>query len=344
MCKCDGKYFIVPTFNPHLDLLRQALGNHVQDCHAELVKTTLGWSRVYRVTLSEQGHSKRVSIIVKGINPSGPLDAREAEREPQFYRYLYRTLDIPKLDIHFIGVDEPTGWFVIIMQDLALTHCIPTHPHQWSPDELGSVLRAYAQLHTNLLKSLDYPWLAPRHESLLNFDKIPDQVETVQRLGIWGELPEIPDLIDYARESCRKYADEKLTLLHGDTTPTNAPIPKSKHGPATLIDWQDVGVGMPEFDLAYLDLQPFDSARLIPRRELLSSYWHFRARIEPEIPSYEERRERQLHADVVTALWLTAPASRVALHPYPEGTYPHMHWASQYRIVYNRLRELGSEI
>jgi hypothetical protein len=113
---------------------------------------------------------------------------------------------------------------------------------------------------------------------------------------------------------------------------------------ATLIDWVDAGIGMPEFDLAYMDLQPFECARLIPRSELLDLYWGYRAQIDSDIPSPEERRERQLHADVVTALWLTATASRVALHPYPEGTYPHMHWASQFGIVYNRLKTLANEI
>ncbi|HEX6033000.1 MAG TPA: hypothetical protein VFY83_01155, partial [Anaerolineales bacterium] len=63
-----------------------------------------------------------------------------------------------------------------------------------------------------------------------------------------------------------------------------------------------------------------------------------------DIPSPEARCARQLHADVAMTLWLTAPASRVALHPYPEGTYPHLHWSSQYGIVYNRLRSLVQEI
>jgi hypothetical protein len=101
---------------------------------------------------------------------------------------------------------------------------------------------------------------------------------------------------------------------------------------------------MAEFDLAYLDLQPFESARLIPRSELLDRYWHLRAEIDSAIPSAQERRARQLHADIVTALWLTTPASRVTLHPYPEGSYPHMHWSSQCGIVYNRLKTLAQEI
>lgn len=111
-----------------------------------------------------------------------------------------------------------------------------------------------------------------------------------------------------------------------------------------MIDWQDVGTGMPEFDLAYIDLQPFDSARLIPRSDLLDTYWRLRAEIDSDIPSPNERRARQLHADAVTALWLTAPAARVTVHPFPTGSYPQIHWSSQYGIVYNRLKSLSEEI
>lgn len=114
--------------------------------------------------------------------------------------------------------------------------------------------------------------------------------------------------------------------------------------PAALIDWQDAGVGMPEMDLAYMDLQPFESGRSLPRPELLRLYWQFRTRIGDEIPSADERARRQLHADLLMALWLTRSACRVALNPYPEGSYQKMHWDSQFGIVHKRLTELGSEI
>jgi phosphotransferase family enzyme len=332
------------AFEPHLDLLRQAFGSDVRDYHAELIKTTLVWSRVFRVTLSRRGHSMHRSVIVKGVNPHGPADPTEVERESHFYGSLYSALNIPKLDIHFIGRDELSGWLVIAMQDLGATHRIPAHPYRWTRSELDSVLRAYARLHTSAPLPFDPAWLVPRHERLLEIDKLPEQVATIQAAGIWGSLPELPDLMAYARESCRKFADARLGLLHGDTTPTNAALPTSSTQAATLIDWQDVGIGLSEFDLAYLDLQPFESARGIPRPELLERYWGFRAEIEDGIPVVEERRARQLHADLVTALWLCAAASRVSLHPFPAGTYPHMHWSSQYGIVYNRLRALGREI
>jgi len=335
----------VPIFKPNLDLLRQAFGNSVQDCHAELIKVALGWSRVYRVTLSQQGHSTRESVIVKTIDPNGPATTLEAERELRFYQIILAELCIPKPQVYFLTTDEATGFHVIVMEDLSRTHYFPAHPYQWSREELESVLRAYAKLHTSKIESFDYAWLAPRHESQLNFEKIPEQVATVQRAGIWGKLGGLSTLIEYARESCKKYADETMTLLHGDTTPANSALPQNSGSQAaTLIDWQDVGVGLPEFDLAYLDLQPFESAHLIPRSELLELYWHFRAEIDANMPSAEERRARQLHADAVSTLWLTAPASRVAIHPYPEGTYPHMHWSSQYGIVYNRLKSLCCEI
>jgi aminoglycoside phosphotransferase (APT) family kinase protein len=334
----------VQIFEPNLDLLRQAFGNSIQNCQAELIKVALGWSRVYRVTLSQQGHSTRESVVVKTIDPNGPATTIEAERELRFYQAIHPDLSIPKPKIYYLGTDEETGFHIIIMEDLASTYFSPTHPYQWTRAELESVLWAYAKLHTSKTESLNYAWLAPRHESQLDFEKIPEQAETVQRAGIWKELPNLADLIAYTRGSVKKYEDEKVTLIHGDTTPANALLPQDLTQPAVLIDWQDVGIGMPEFDLAYLDLQPFESTHLIPRSELLDIYWRFRAEIESNIPSTEERRARQLHADAANTLWLVASASRVALHPYAAGTYPHMHWSSQFGIVYNRLKALIQEI
>jgi len=341
----------VQTYEPNIDLLRQAFGNAVQDCQTELIKSALGWSRVYRVTLTHkgQGHSARDSVIVKTINPGELANPLEAERELRFYQTIHPNLSIAKPQVYFLTTDEATGFHVIVMEDLSLTHRIPSHPYQWTSNELTSVLRAYAQLHTSSVENLNYAWLAPRHESMLDFERIPEQVAIVQRAGIWGALPELPDLIAYARESSKKYANANLSLLHGDTTPANAALPLDLDAqpaqPATLIDWQDVGVGMPEFDLAYMDLQPFDSARLIPRSDLLDHYWRFRTEIDsPKVPSGEERRARQLHADVVNTIWLTTPASRVTLHPFPDGSYQQIHWASQYGIVYNRLKSLVKEI
>ena len=261
----------------------------MQDCHAELIKVALGWSRVYRVTLSQQGHSTRASVVVKTIDPNGPANALEAERELRFYQILHPKLCIPKPEVYFLTTDAATGFHVIVMEDLSSTHRIPTHPYQWTRAELKSVLLAYARLHTSQLDSLDHAWLVSRFESQLNFEMIPEQARAVQRAGLWGDLPELPSLIAYARESCKKYADEKITLLHGDTTPANALLPPDLTQPAVLIDWQDVGVGLPEFDLAYLDLQPFDSARLIPRSELIDIYWQFRSEIDSDIPGPEER-------------------------------------------------------
>jgi hypothetical protein len=338
----------VQIFEPNLALLRQTFGNDIQDCHAELIKIALGWSRVYRVTLTRkgQGHSRRDQVIVKTINPAGPPTPLEAERELRFYQTILPGLCIPRPQVYSLTTDEATGFHVIVMEDLSSTHRIPAHPYQWTREELRSVLRAYAYLHTSRVENLGYAWLAPRHENQLDFEKIPEHVAIVQGAGIWKALPGLSDLIAFGRASCQKYAGANLTLLHGDTTPANAPLPKDLVSQAaTLIDWQDVGIGMAEFDLAYLDVQPFESARLIPRPELLDLYWHLRAEIDsPKVPCAEERRARQLHADVVTALWLTTPASHVTLHPYPEGSYPHMHWASQYRIVYNRLKSLAKEI
>jgi hypothetical protein len=297
------------------------------------------------MTFSREGHSLRESVIVKILSPTGPATAIETERELHFYQVIYPRLSIPKPEVYHLRSDKESGFHLILMEDLLLSHRLPDYLHQWTRDELKCVLRTYAHLHTHSFQSLDYEWLLPRHESLLAFELIPEQVATVQRAGIWAELPCLSILIAFARESCREYGAEKNSLLHGDTTPTNAFLPAILDTQmATLIDWIDVGIGMPEFDLAYLDLQPFESARRIPRSELLDLYWCARAELDDNIPAPHERRARQLHADVVMALWLTGAASRVALNPYAQGTYPHLHWASQFGIVYNRLKALTDEI
>jgi aminoglycoside phosphotransferase (APT) family kinase protein len=338
-------FHIVSIYEPNLDLLRQAFGNTIDLCRVELIKVALGWSRVYRVTFQRRGRSDVASVIVKTADPRTAPTPQQAERELRYYQNLHVRLSVARPEIYHLTTDEETGFHVIVMEDLSPTHRIPAHPYQWTRSELKSILRAYAILHTSHIPPFDAPWLTPRYESALAFDEIPAQVATVQQAGIWGSLPPLDDLIAYARESCQKYASTDLCLLHGDTTPANAALPQDPDGePAILIDWQDVGFGMPEFDLAYIDLQPFESARLIPRQELLDLYWCFRDELEADTPSLQERRERQLHADVVMTLWLTGTASRVARHPYPEGTYPHMHWASQFGIVYDRLKTLTREI
>jgi hypothetical protein len=287
------------------------------------------------------------SVIVKVTNPQGPSDMREALREPTFYRTIYPDLPIPKPEILYLGHDEKSGWNLLVMEDLSFTHRIPQHPYQWTPAELRPVLQSYALLHSASLLPAEgeRQWLNPRHEAQLDFEAIPVQAAIIQKAGIWRSIPRLPDLIDCARTSLLKYESTNVCLLHNDTTPTNAPLPKHLESmPAILIDWQDAGVGMAEMDLAYLDLQPFGSARAIPRAELLALYWNFREGIEGQIPSSKERRERQLHADLVMALWLIRPGSRDALQPYPAGSYPRMHWDSQFKIVYDRLVSLSAEI
>src|SRR6476660_681277 len=101
------------------------------------------------MTLSNQGHSARASVVVKTIDPNGPPTLLEAERELRFYQTLHPKLGIPKPEVYLLTTDEETGFHVIVMEDLAPTHRTPTHPYQWTRVELKSVLRAYACLHSS---------------------------------------------------------------------------------------------------------------------------------------------------------------------------------------------------
>ena len=141
------------------------------------------------MTLSWQGHSTCKSIVIKTLGPDGPASLLEGERELRFYQTIHSDLPIPKPEVYHLTTDKATGFHVIVMEDLSLTHRLPDYVHQWRREELKCVLRTYACLHTHIFESLDYEWLAPRYENQLNFETIPEYIATVQHAGSWGGIP-----------------------------------------------------------------------------------------------------------------------------------------------------------
>jgi len=133
----------VPNYEPNLDLFRRVFGSDISDCRAELIKSALGWSCVYRLTLTREGQPLRESVIVKTIDSAAPLDKFQAERELRFYETLHPRLDIPKARVHFLHTDEAAGVHLIILEDLAPRLWIPAHPYQWTAGEIKAILRAY---------------------------------------------------------------------------------------------------------------------------------------------------------------------------------------------------------
>jgi hypothetical protein len=144
--------------------------------------------------------------------------------------------------------------------------------------------------------------------------------------------------------------------LHNDIYPPNVGLPRERTGgdadsdgqltleQVVLIDWEMVGWGLAETDLAYLFLQPYRSAAAVNREEALEFYWQERRRLEGDVPTAAERRFRQAHADGLLALWLLPVAARMATTPHPVGSAPHTYWSEMFQVLGERLALLCGRV
>jgi aminoglycoside phosphotransferase (APT) family kinase protein len=141
-----------------------------------------------------------------------------------------------------------------------------------------------------------------------------------------------------------QFASGNATVLHNDVYPGNVGLPYDPGGEAALVDWEMVGWGMAELDLAFMFTQPYRSARQIDRTAALDYYWDQRQRLEGRVPGAEERQARQRHADALWALSLVPRAQEVARSPFPPGSAPADYWDAMYGVLYERLADLCSDL
>ena len=103
------------------------------------------------------------------------------------------------------------------------------------------------------------------------------------------------------------------------------------------MDWEMVGRGLAELDLAFMFLQPFGSHRKLDRAAALAFYWRERERIEQPMVSAGERDRRQRYADALWALWLIPVAHKMAHYPFPPASPPRIYWESMFAVLADRL-------
>jgi thiamine kinase-like enzyme len=135
-------------------------------------------------------------------------------------------------------------------------------------------------------------------------------------------------------------ADYPETLLHNDVCPPNCGLPPNADGECVLVDWEMVGWGLAEMDLAYMFMQPFASERMLDRSEMLEYYWQQRHVLEGVRQPADVERATQRYADAVLALWLVPVAHRVTARPYPEGSAPGDYWEGMFGVLHGRLKAL----
>jgi aminoglycoside/choline kinase family phosphotransferase len=200
-----------------------------------------------------------------------------------FYRDVVSGLDIEVPRIFAMEVDETTGAFLLLMEDLGRRARLGIATEPTTIDEVASVLDDLAALHAPFWGSarLDDeltwlqtaatgifsrfwqeagPRLARRHlESGLRADAVQSSPWVHDRL--WVAFARLADVVSEAPH----------TMLHGDVHVGNTYfVPRGRGG---LLDWQLMLKGSWSVDVAYLVMTALEpGARADHERELLRHY------------------------------------------------------------------------
>ena len=334
-------------YSPSLDFLRQVIAPDVGEVTARIIKVSASPSVIYRLTLERAGARDIFSVIAKRIAPGWPDDPHGQERECRFYRCLPPCLDLPQPHVYYAGVEPGTNHCIILMADVAEQYRFPPPTHVWTEAEIRPILRTYARLHVQgercLPPATERGWLIARHEERVRSraDELPQMVATLVERGIWRPLPRFPRLLKQSLADIGRLAGESATLLHNDVYPPNLALPADlARDDALLVDWEMLGWGLAQMDLAFMFLQPFRSHRNLDRGAALDYYWAQRQKLQGRQPTAVAQRTIQRHADALWALWLIPVAYRMALSPYPAGSSPRTYWDSMFGVLEERVQQL----
>lgn len=327
-----------------LSRLRKLFDPAPRSVQVDVLQHSTTPATVYRLTLDDG----RATLIAKRIAPNWGEDIQGYRREFEFYRHWANQLAFVLPEVIYAGQEPETGYGLVLLQDLAATHRFFTTNHIWKPEELERALRAYAKLHVQGYSLLDKhrtpEWLFPRYEAriLAQAAEIPQMVAYLVKAGLWRPLPRLERFIQNVVADIQAFADLPVTLLHNDVAPQNIGLGvNSTAAPdVALLDWEMVGWGLPEMDLAYIFMQPFGNTRDVDRTEMLTVYWQERQRLEGTLAPSDVRQAVQQYADSLFALWLIPVAYERYKHPFPSGSAPYIYWSHMFTVLEERLRML----
>jgi hypothetical protein len=332
-------------FSPSLEFLRRVVSPEVSGFKAGKIKTNAGPSAVQRVFLEYPRKQPGIAtVILKSIGPHWPDDAYVQDREVNFYVDLLPRVGLHRPALYHAGIDEQTGERLIVLEDLSNRYRFPSPAYIWQPAEIRCFLRTYACLHVHgrgcLPPANARAWLLTYQQPQWDPEDVLTAIVELVGRNIWEPVSGADRLVAAALAGLNDFPDQPVTLLHNDLYPPNIGLPGDLGENAVLIDWEMGGWGLAEFDLAYLFMQPFQSACRVGRQEVLEAYWSHRQDIEGRIPAAGERTAALWLAEALFALAMVMVAIKVAHHPYPPGSAPHAYWAAMFGVLEQRLREL----
>lgn len=292
-----------------------------------------GISRVWRLSVVGGGDSTSAVIKQTGALASDPdFVHREATAYQEVLPHL--SIRVPRLLASIASGDVR----YLALEDL-VEYRFPGEQHHWSLDEFKCFMPAYARLHGEGTAFERKPWMLEYGRPGWSPDSVSSQAVELASLGIWGDIPGLTGLARRTLEDVPSLGGLD-TVLHLDLHPSNVGLQIATPCRPALIDWDMTGWGAPEFDLAYLDLQPYGALHAVGREEVLDLYWKERMRLGGLIPSIAERRRRQQLADRIFALALVSVAHRSATDPYPPGSKPGRYWSAMRPLLFEKLTAL----
>jgi thiamine kinase-like enzyme len=167
--------------------------------------------------------------------------------------------------------------------------------------------------------------------------ELSEMAAQLEELGVFPNLPGFEQALARFMDSMPAYEALPATILHLDSAPGNVGLPLNGAHSAIIVDWEMASWGLPEIDLAYIFVQPYDNARHLQRETVLAHYWSRHDELGRVAPPPDTQRARLRYAEQLWALWLIPAARRVALEPFTPGTAPAIHWEHMFPRLGRRL-------
>jgi aminoglycoside phosphotransferase (APT) family kinase protein len=240
--------------------------------------------------------------------------------ECRFYRDLAPELEIETPVVFGMEVDEDTGAFVLLMEDLGARGArlgIASEPT--SVDEVASVLATLAALHAPFWESArlddDLAWLhLPTTSRFVAFWRevgprlAARHLERGHRADVVSDRSWVHDRVWTAFDALvDRLAASPRTVVHGDVHVGNTYyLPNGRGG---VLDWQLLLQGSWSVDVAYLVMTALEpDARAAHERDLLGCYLDQLRVLGVEAPSESEAWDRyRQNAVWGVVMWLVTP-------------------------------------
>ena len=268
--------------------LTGALGAEVSEFAVTPVGTgQMGDSYRLAVTYGHGAPGAPASVVVKLASTdersrATGLALRAYEVEVNFYLHLARTVDIAVPGCFFAEVDPGTGWFTLVLEDLAPA-VQGDHFSGCTPDQAELALAELARLQGPRWGDPELAntrWLNRRTPE-------SDDFTAAMVASLWpGFLERYGDRLDEnQRKVCASLMDRlgeylaqevgPSSIVHGDYRLDNMLLGATDGPrPVAVVDWQTAAWGPPLMDAAYFLSAAFSdrAERAAVERDLIASY------------------------------------------------------------------------